>query len=131
MIGLVIVGHGHLAQEFLAALVHVMGKQDAVVAVNVGAQDDMSAKRSEVEAAIKAVNRGDGVVVATDLFGGSPSNIAISLMEETQAEVIAGVNLPLLIKLCELRSSHTLADALAAAKESGQKYINIASAFVK
>lgn len=131
MIGVVIVGHGHLAQEFLAALTHVLGKQERIAALNVGAQDDLSTKRSELIAAIKSVDNGDGVVIATDLFGGSPSNLAISVMEETKAEVIAGVNLPLLLKLAELRSTHNLADALAAAREAGQKYIKIASALIK
>jgi mannose PTS system EIIA component len=131
MIGVVIIGHGHLAQEFLAALTHVLGKQTQIAAINVGAQDDLSTKRTELLSAIKAVSTGDGVVIATDLFGGSPSNIAISVMEETGAEVIAGVNLPLLLKLAELRSTHNMADALATAREAGQKYIKIASALVK
>jgi len=130
MIGMVVVSHGHLADEFVAALNHVMGKQEQVATVCVGPSDDMSARRTDVLNAIKAVNQGDGVVVLTDLFGGTPSNLAISVMGETRAEVIAGVNLPLLIKLAELRKTQTLPVAVAGAREAGQKYINVASAFM-
>ncbi len=131
MIGLVLVAHNRLAEEFLAALVHVLGPQEAALAVNVGAQDDMAARRQDVLNAIGKVDQGDGVVILTDLFGGTPSNIAISVMGETKAEVVAGMNLPLLIKLAEVRKTQTLADAVASAREAGQKYINIASAFIK
>lgn len=130
MIGMVVVSHGRLADEFVAALNHVMGKQENVTTVCVGPNDDMTSKRGEVLTAIKQVDKGDGVVVLTDLFGGTPSNIAISVMGETKAEVVAGVNLPLLIKLAELRKTETLGTAVAAAREAGQKYINVASAFI-
>lgn len=130
MIGLVIVTHGRLAEEFINAMTHVLGKQEAVAAVCVGPQDDMTKCRESIISAIKSVERGDGVVVLTDLMGGTPSNLAISVMQETRAEVITGVNLPLLIELADVRKTHTLADAVAAAREAGQKYIKVASQMV-
>lgn len=130
MIGMVLVTHGRLAEEFLAALVHVMGPQDAVETVCIGPSDPPSECRDRIMTAIKKVEEGDGVVVLTDLYGGTPSNLAISVMDQTKAEVMTGVNLPLLIKLAEVRKSETMPAAVAAAREAGQKYINVASAFM-
>lgn len=130
MIGMVIVTHGRLAEEFVNALVHVTGPQEAVTTVCVGPQDDANNRRADILAAIKKVEQGDGVIVLTDLFGGTPSNLAISIMQETKAEVIAGVNLPLLIELASVRNTKTLPDAVAAAREAGQKYIKVASAIM-
>lgn len=130
MIGLVIVTHGRLADEFVNAMTHVLGKQEAVATVCVGPQDDMTACREDIIKAIKGVERGDGVVVLTDLLGGTPSNLTLSVMQETRAEVITGVNLPLLIELAEVRKTATLNDAVAAAREAGQKYIKVASQMV-
>lgn len=130
MIGLVIVTHGRLADEFVNAMTHVLGKQEAVGTVCVGPQDDMTKCREDIIKAIKSVERGDGVVVLTDLLGGTPSNLAISVMQETRAEVITGVNLPLLIELADVRKTATLGDAVAAAREAGQKYIKVASQMV-
>ena len=107
-----------------------MGKQDAVATVAIGPDDNMSDRRADVVAAIAKVEQGDGVIVCTDLYGGTPSNIAISVMEETKAEVVTGVNMPLLIKLAEVRENLPLPAAVAAAREAGQKYINVASALI-
>ncbi|MEM9705402.1 MAG: PTS sugar transporter subunit IIA [Pseudomonadota bacterium] len=127
MIGLVIVTHGRLAEEFLAATEHVVGPQDKVRAVSIGADDDMEKRRADILEAAQAVDDGDGVVILTDMFGGTPSNLAISVMEKAKAEVIAGVNLPMLIKLASIRAEKDLAAAAAAAHEAGRKYINVAS----
>lgn len=127
MIGLVLVTHGRLADEFAAALSHVLGPQKGVATVCVGPSDDTHVCQQRIVDAVKLVNDGDGVVILTDLFGGTPSNLALSVMDSTGAEVIAGVNLPLLIKLAELRDSTTLRSAVAAAREAGQKYIKVAS----
>lgn len=130
MIGMVLVTHGRLADEFLAALIHVMGPQEAVATVCIGPSDPPGECRDAIITAIEKVEEGDGVVVLTDLYGGTPSNLAISVMDQTKAEVMTGVNLPLLIKLAEVRKSATVAAAVAAAREAGQKYINVASAFM-
>lgn len=130
MIGMVLVTHARLAEEFLAALVHVMGPQEAVATVCIGPTDAPDECRGRIMTAIAKVEQGDGVVVLTDLYGGTPSNLAISVMDQTKAEVITGVNLPLLIKLAEVRKTETVAAAVAAAREAGQKYINVASAFM-
>jgi PTS system mannose-specific IIA component len=127
MIGLVLVTHGRLADEFVAALVHVLGPQEAVATVCIGPSDDTSQGQQRIIEAAKRVNRKDGLIILTDLFGGTPSNLAISVMEQVGAEVIAGVNLPLLIKLAELRGHETLRSCVAAAREAGQKYIKVAS----
>jgi mannose PTS system EIIA component len=127
MIGLVLVTHGRLAAEFLAAMEHVVGPQRQISAVCIGADDDIEQRRSEIVEAIRAVDDGGGVVVLTDMFGGTPSNLAISVMEETGAEVLAGINLPMLIKLASVRGEATLRDATTAAKEAGRKYISVAS----
>lgn len=127
MIGLILVTHGDLAQEFVAAMEHVVGKQDRIVPVCIGPNDDMEARRSEIADAIKEVNDGSGVIVLTDLFGGTPSNLAISLMERGRIEVIAGINLPMLIRLESARRKMGVAAAVAAAREAGRKYISVAS----
>jgi mannose PTS system EIIA component len=127
MIGLVIVTHGGLAQEFRAALEHVVGRQDAVETISIGPDDDMDKRRAEMISAVLRVKGSQGVVVLTDMFGGTPSNLAISVMEETGAEVVAGINLPMLIKLASVRKDATLEQAITAAKEAGRKYISVAS----
>ena len=127
MIGLVIVTHGHLATEFVAAMEHVVGPQANTRAICIGPDDDMEERRKEILAAVGAVDTGDGVILLTDMFGGNPSNLAISVMEQANVEVIAGINLPMLIKLASVRNDAKLAEAAAMAQESGRKYINIAS----
>ncbi|GGD20776.1 PTS sugar transporter subunit IIA [Pyruvatibacter mobilis] len=127
MIGLVIVTHGHLATEFVAAMEHVVGPQANTRAICIGPDDDMEERRKEILAAVGAVDTGDGVILLTDMFGGTPSNLAISVMEQANVEVIAGINLPMLIKLASVRNDAKLAEAAAMAQESGRKYINIAS----
>jgi len=127
MIGLVLVTHGRLAAEFVAALEHVVGPQKSVEAICIGPDDDMEERRRDIMAAVDRVNDGSGVILLTDMFGGTPSNLAISVMEQTRAEVIAGLNLPMLIKLASLRSTETLTDAVRGAQEAGRKYINVAS----
>jgi len=127
MIGLVLVTHGHLAAEFVAALEHVVGKQERIAAVCIGAEDDMEARRREIIDRISEVDSGNGVVLLTDMFGGTPSNLAISVLDRGSIEVIAGVNLPMLIKLATVRNSETLPRAVASAQEAGRKYINVAS----
>lgn len=130
MIGLVLVTHGRLAREFIAALEHVVGPQDQIDAVCIGPDDDMEQRRRDIVAAVDAVNGGAGVVLLTDMFGGTPSNLAISVMDRPGVEVIAGINLPMLIKLASLRDASELADAVSAAQEAGRKYINVASALL-
>jgi mannose PTS system EIIA component len=127
MIGLVIVTHGGLAQEFRAALEHVVGRQDHVETISIGPDDDMDKRRAELIVAVGRVKGDKGVVVLTDMFGGTPSNLAISVMEETGAEVVAGINLPMLIKLASVRKEASLEQAITAAKEAGRKYISVAS----
>lgn len=127
MIGMVLVTHGGLAQEFLYALEHIVGPQKNVSAVCIGPDDDMEARRQEILDSVSANDEGDGVVVLTDMFGGTPSNLAISVLDRGPVEVIAGINLPMLVKLAGLRSSATLAEAVSKAQEAGRKYINVAS----
>ncbi|MEP3227476.1 MAG: PTS sugar transporter subunit IIA [Parasphingorhabdus sp.] len=127
MIGLVLVTHGRLAVEFITAMEHVVGPQKAILPVCIGPHDDMEQRREEIAEAIDKVQGGKGVIVLTDLFGGTPSNLAISLMEKDNVEVIAGVNLPMLIRLDGARKCMDVGDAVAAAKEAGQKYISVAS----
>ncbi len=131
MIGLVVVTHGRLAEEFIAAAVHVVGPQPAMQAVSIGPDDDMDVRRREIIAATKACDSGDGVVILTDMFGGTPSNLAISVMSTGKIEVIAGVNLPMLIKLAEVRGKLPMAEAALAAQEAGRKYISVASALLQ
>lgn len=127
MIGFVIVTHGGLADEFRAALEHVVGPQSQLATVPIGPHDDMEARRQEILDRVRAVDSGNGVVIFTDMFGGTPSNLAISTMTETGAEVIAGVNLPLLIKFVKLRPDHSMSDAVAKARDAGRKYMAVAS----
>ena len=127
MIGLVLVTHGRLADEFVTAMEHVVGKQERVATVNIGPEDDMEARRNDIAAAIARVDDGRGVILLTDLFGGTPSNLAISLMERGRIEVIAGINLPMLIRLESARKKMKIVDAVAAAREAGRKYISVAS----
>lgn len=127
MIGMVLVTHGELAEEFVSALEHVVGAQEQIASVCIGPDDDMEKRRADIVAKVGEVDSGDGVVLLTDMFGGTPSNLAISIMEQANVEVIAGVNLPLLIKLASVRHSQSLADAVDAAADAGRKYINIAS----
>ena len=127
MIGMVLVTHGRLAEELIAALEHVVGPTPAVLAVCIGPDDDMEQRRQDILEGVEAVENGQGVVVLTDMFGGTPSNLAISIMERGNVEVIAGVNLPMLIKLASVRATEPLGAAVASAQESGRKYINVAS----
>jgi PTS system mannose-specific IIA component len=127
MIGLVLVTHGRLADELVAAMEHVVGPQPNVAAVCIGPDDDMEQRRDDILASVAKCDDGAGVVVLTDMFGGTPSNLAISIMDKAKVEVIAGVNLPMLIKLASVRHSEPLADAVASAQEAGRKYINVAS----
>ena len=130
MIGLILVTHGQLAEEFVKAMQHVVGKQDAVATVCIGPHDDMEARRREIAEAIRIVDSGAGAIVLTDLFGGTPSNLAISLMKAGKVEVIAGINLPMLIRLAKARGCMDLAKATVAAREAGRNYITIASEFL-
>jgi len=127
MIGLVLVTHGRLAAEFRSALEHVVGPQDGLETISIGPDDDMEQRRSDILAAIEHVDQGKGVVLLTDMFGGTPSNLAISVMENGKIEVIAGVNLPMLIKLASVRGDRSLDEAISEAQEAGRKYINVAS----
>ncbi len=127
MIGLVLVTHGHLADEFLRAMQHVMGKQAQMETVCIGPEDDMESRRSEILEKVKRVDSGKGVIVMTDMFGGTPSNLAISIMDKANVEILAGVNLPMLIKLATLRKELSLKEAVLGAQEAGKKYIHIAS----
>lgn len=127
MIGLVLVTHGRLADEFVTAMEHVVGPQEQVRTVAIGPDDDMEARRADIRQAIADVDGGRGVIVLTDLFGGTPSNLAISLMERGHIEVIAGINLPMLIRLESARRKMGVAAAVAAAREAGRKYISVAS----
>ena len=127
MIGLVLVTHGQLAAEFVRAMEHVVGPQEAIEAICIGPEDDMEARRADIARAVAAVDQGRGVILLTDLFGGTPSNLAISLMEPGRIEVIAGVNLPMLIRLEGARKMMKVQAAVAAAREAGRKYISVAS----
>ncbi|GGD77646.1 PTS sugar transporter subunit IIA [Croceicoccus mobilis] len=130
MIGLILVTHGDLAAEFVSAMEHVVGEQERVVPVCIGPNDDMEARRTEISDAIAKVNDGSGVIVLTDLFGGTPSNLAISLLKTGEVEVIAGINLPMLIRLAGARVDMSVTDAVAAAREAGRNYITVASEFL-
>lgn len=127
MIGMVLVTHGRLAAEFIAALEHVVGPQRNMTAICIGPEDDMEQRRQEIIESVAKADEGDGVVLLTDMFGGTPSNLAISVLDQGRIEVIAGVNLPMLIKLASLRDSEPLATAVAQAQQAGRKYINVAS----
>ncbi len=127
MIGLVLVTHGRLAEEFRNAVEHVVGPQENFETVSIGADDNMEERRRDIVDAVARVDHGSGVVVLTDMFGGTPSNLAISVMESGRTEVIAGMNLPMLIKLSSIRKGDNMAAALDEAQAAGRKYINVAS----
>lgn len=127
IIGLVLVTHGNLAQEFISAMQHVVGRQERVEAVCIGPEDDMEMRRSEILKKVELADSGSGVVVLTDMFGGTPSNLAISIMDRANVEIIAGVNLPMLIKIASLRKEKSLKETVSGAQEAGKKYINVAS----
>ena len=127
MIGLVLVTHGRLAAEFITAMEHVVGPQEAIEGICIDADDDMEMRRSHIAEAIQRCDQGKGVIILTDLFGGTPSNLAISLLERGRVEVIAGMNLPMLIRLGSARKAMKVVDAVAAAREAGRKYISVAS----
>jgi len=127
MIGLVLVTHGRLADELINALEHVVGSQKNIASVCIGPDDDMEKRRSDILKSVEEVNDGAGVVVLTDMFGGTPSNLAISIIDKVPIEVIAGVNLPMLVKLASIRETLNLGEAVSRAQEAGKKYINIAS----
>jgi mannose PTS system EIIA component len=127
MIGMVLVTHGRLAAEFVAALEHVVGPQTQIAAVCIAPEDDMEQRRQDILRAVAAVDTGEGAVLLTDMFGGTPSNLAISVMDQARIEVVAGVNLPMLIKLASLRQHEGLERAVLGAQEAGRKYINVAS----
>ena len=130
MIGMVLVTHGRLAEEFIAALEHVVGPQENVAEVSIDPEDDIEQRRKEIIASVSRVDDGDGVVLLTDMFGGTPSNLAISIMDQAKVEVIAGINLPMLIKLVQVRGTETMVQAVTHAREAGQKYINVASSLL-
>jgi len=127
MIGLVLVTHGRLADEFIAATEHVVGPQSNISAICISADDNMELRRADIISAIQQVDTGSGVIVLTDMFGGTPSNLAISVMNKASVEVIAGVNLPMLIKLASIRDQNSLIEAVTLAQAAGKKYINVAS----
>lgn len=127
MIGMVLVTHGRLAAELVNALEHVVGPQDHVASVCIAPDDDMELRRQDILDSIAKTDTGEGVILLTDMFGGTPSNLAISIMDRAKVEVIAGVNLPMLVKLASVREKTSIAEAVAKAQEAGKKYINIAS----
>jgi len=127
MIGLVLVTHGRLAEEFVAAMEHVVGPQRNLRAVCIAPDDNMEKRRNEILSSVVDVDEGNGVILLTDMFGGTPSNLAISILEKAKVEVVAGVNLPMLIKLATVRESESLEEAVSSAQEAGRKYINVAS----
>ncbi len=127
MIGIVLVTHGNLAKEFKLALEHVVGVQENIETINIKADDNMETRRKDISQAVKAVNNGSGIIILTDLFGGTPSNMAISMMQDDNIEVIAGINLPMLVKLAGLRETKTIVEAAELAQEAGRKYIHVAS----
>ena len=127
MIGMVLVTHGHLATEFRSALEHVVGPQEQLRTITIGPEDDMERRRSDIIAAVRDVDSGEGVVVLTDMFGGTPSNLAISVMDGAKVDVVAGINLPMLIKLASVREEATLEQAVIQAQDAGRKYISVAS----
>lgn len=131
MIGLVLVTHGRLAEQFVVAMEHVVGKQERVAPICIEADDDMESRRDDIAKAIAEVDDGNGVILLTDLFGGTPSNLAISLMEAGRIEVIAGINLPMLIRLGGARKAMKVVDAVNAARDAGRKYITVASEMLR
>jgi PTS system mannose-specific IIA component len=130
MIGMVLVAHGALAHEFKSALEHVVGPQDYCETIAIGPDDNMENRRNDILAAIDTADAGDGVIILTDMFGGTPSNLAISVMQNRAVEVIAGVNLPMLVKLARIRTDMPIKDAVNLAQEAGRKYINVANSIL-
>jgi PTS system mannose-specific IIA component len=130
MIGMILVTHGRLAEVFVHAMEHVVGEQADVATICIGPNDDMEARRREIANAIKRVDSGSGAVILTDLFGGTPSNLAISLLKKGKTEVIAGINLPMLIRLAGARKDMDLTAAVSAAREAGRNYITVASEYL-
>ncbi|MEB3415561.1 PTS sugar transporter subunit IIA [Alteriqipengyuania sp. WL0013] len=130
MIGLILVTHGRLAEEFVAAMEHVVGGQDRVATVCIGPEDDVEERRQDIRTAIGKVDIGDGAIILTDLFGGTPSNLAISLLEAGRVEVVAGINLPMLIRLAGARKNLSIGEAVKAARDAGRNYITVASEFL-
>ncbi len=128
MIGMVVVTHGQLAREFLAAMEHVVGVQKNTRSICIGADDDMDQRRNDIAEAVRATDTGEGVLILTDMFGGTPSNLALSLLEKDKVEVLAGVNLPMLIKIAEARASTTLNELAAQGLDAGARYIALGSA---
>jgi PTS system mannose-specific IIA component len=127
MIGLVLVTHGRLAIEFRSALEHVVGPQEQIETITIGPDDDVERRRHDIIEAVKRADTGDGVAILTDMFGGTPSNLSISVMNRPKVEVLAGINLPMLVKLAKVRADCPLERAVAAAQEAGKKYITVAS----
>ncbi|MCR5857286.1 PTS sugar transporter subunit IIA [Mesorhizobium sp. J428] len=127
MIGLVLVTHGRLAEEFRNAVEHVVGPQKNLETVCIGPDDDMEQRRLDIIAAVRKADSGSGVIMLTDMFGGTPSNLAISVMNPGRVEVIAGMNLPMLIKLSSVRAGDNMQAAIDEAQAAGRKYINVAS----
>ena len=130
MIGMILVTHGRLADHFIDAMEHVVGKQEGVATICIGPNDDMEQRRADIADAIRTVDQGQGAIILTDLFGGTPSNLAISLLETGRVEVIAGINLPMLIRLAGARKSMNVVDAVNAAQTAGRNYITVASEFL-
>jgi PTS system mannose-specific IIA component len=126
-IGIVLVTHGNLAIELVKVMEHVVGPQDQLATVSIGPDDDMEKRREDILNSVQSVDRGLGVIILTDMFGGTPSNLAISIMEQAKIDIVAGVNLPMLIKLASVRSSETMSEAVTQARDAGQKYIMVAS----
>lgn len=131
MIGLVIVAHGNLGHEFVSVLEHIVGPQKQIAAVSVGAEDNLESKRAEILDAAKKVDSGKGVILLTDMFGGTPSNLAISVTADKSIEVLAGINLPMLVKLASVRQTESLSQAALSGQDAGRKYINAAAALLK
>ncbi len=127
MIGVILVTHGNLAKEFIGAVELIVGPQKNMTAICIGPDDDMEKRRKEIINSVAKADEGEGVVLLTDMFGGTPSNLAISVLDQDRVGVVAGVNLPMLIKLVSLRASEPLASAVTQAQEAGRKYINVAS----
>ena len=127
MIGVVLVTHGNLATELVKVMEHVVGPQDQLTTITIDPDDDMEKRREDILNSVQFVDKGLGVIILTDMFGGTPSNLAISIMEQAEIDIIAGVNLPMLIKLASVRSTESISDAVTQAREAGQKYIMVAS----
>ena len=130
MIGMILVTHGRLADHFIDAMEHVVGKQEGVATICIGPNDDMEQRRADIADAIRTVDQGQGAIILTDLFGGTPANLAISLLDTGRVEVIAGINLPMLIRLAGARKSMNVVDAVNAAQTAGRNYITVASEFL-